>query len=151
MRPAAGTELRSGSRGQHPTARHRRPDHCIEATWAGRASPATRSAPARSSGTRSPFGLGDAAVAEVVRVEWPSGNVQELSDQAVDRITEDHRPDRIQPPRPSASLGGAVTLNGLGTGTYQWQFNGVDLAGETKRTLTLTNLQAVQQGAIVSS
>ncbi|MCZ7636820.1 MAG: FG-GAP-like repeat-containing protein [Verrucomicrobia bacterium] len=92
------------------------------------------------------FGLGDAAVAEVVRVEWPSGNVQELSDQAVDRVLKITEPIRIQPPRPSASLGGAVTLNGLGTGTYQWQFNGVDLAGETKRTLTLTNLQAVQQG-----
>ncbi|MBE7504610.1 MAG: VCBS repeat-containing protein, partial [Verrucomicrobiales bacterium] len=92
------------------------------------------------------FGLGDATVAEVIRVEWPSGNVQELSDQAVDRVLEISEPLRIQPPRPSASLGGAVTLNGLGTGTYQWRFNGVDLAGETKRTLTLTNLQATQQG-----
>jgi hypothetical protein len=92
------------------------------------------------------FGLGDATVAEVVRIEWPSGNVQELSDQAADRVLKITEPTPIQPPRPSASLGGAATLTGLGTGTYQWQFNGADLAGETKRTLALTNLQAAQQG-----
>ncbi|MCZ7635469.1 MAG: FG-GAP-like repeat-containing protein [Verrucomicrobia bacterium] len=93
------------------------------------------------------FGLGDATVAELVRIEWPSGNVQELRDQKVDRVLMVTESLRIRPPRPSASLGGSVTLtNALGAGTYQWQFNGVDLAGETKRTLTLTNLQAAQQG-----
>jgi hypothetical protein len=93
------------------------------------------------------FGLGDATVAEVVRIEWPSGNVQELSDQAVDRVLKITEPTPIQPPRPSASLGGAVRLrNALGARAYQWQFNGVDLAGETRQTLTLTNIQIDHHG-----
>ena len=32
------------------------------------------------------FGLGDATVAEVVRIEWPSGIVQELTDVAGNQI-----------------------------------------------------------------
>lgn len=34
------------------------------------------------------FGLGDATVAEVVRIEWPSGTVQELTDIRADQILE---------------------------------------------------------------
>ncbi|MBE7502441.1 MAG: VCBS repeat-containing protein [Verrucomicrobiales bacterium] len=92
------------------------------------------------------FGLGDATVAEVIRVEWPSGNVQEISNEPVDQIKRIGEVARIQPPQPSASLGGAVTLRSLGTGPYQWRFNGVDLPGETGGTLSLKNLQASQAG-----
>ena len=93
------------------------------------------------------FGLGDATVAEVIRVEWPSGNVQEYTDQSVDRLMKITEVARITPARPTASLGGSVTLRSVsGTGTYQWRFHGADLAGETKATLTLTNLQAAHQG-----
>lgn len=93
------------------------------------------------------FGLGDATVANVVRVEWPSGNVQELTNQAVDLVLKITEPARIQPARPSASLGGAVILtNSISTGTRQWRFNGADLAGETNRTLSLTNIHLAQEG-----
>ncbi|MGK7393484.1 MAG: FG-GAP-like repeat-containing protein [Candidatus Cyclobacteriaceae bacterium M3_2C_046] len=34
------------------------------------------------------FGLGDAAIVETIRVEWPSGIIQELSNQAVDQYME---------------------------------------------------------------
>ena len=41
------------------------------------------------------FGLGDAAVAETVRIEWPSGIVQELEDVAADQILEVTEPARL--------------------------------------------------------
>lgn len=44
---------------------------------------------------RAHFGLGDAARIDTVRIEWPSGTVQELKDVAVDQlltITEPRRP-----------------------------------------------------------
>lgn len=46
--------------------------------------------------------------------------------------------------------GGSVTFTARGTGlygvTYQWQTNGVNITGATNATLTLTNVQAAQQG-----
>ncbi|MCZ7636424.1 MAG: CRTAC1 family protein [Verrucomicrobia bacterium] len=51
------------------------------------------------------FGLGDATVAEVVRIEWPSGNVQEYTEQPVDRLMRITEALRITPARPTASLG----------------------------------------------
>ncbi len=93
------------------------------------------------------FGLGDATAVEAIRVEWPSGNVQETTSGSVDRLVPITEPVRIQPVRPSASPGGEVTLtNSYPTGTYQWQFNGVDLPGETNKTLSLHNLQTTQAG-----
>ena len=93
------------------------------------------------------FGLGDATVAEVVRVEWPSGNIQELTDQAVDQMLKVAEGVRIQPFRPTVSLGGSINLrSGVWAGTRQWQFNGVDLAGETNATLSITNVQSAHQG-----
>jgi enediyne biosynthesis protein E4 len=41
------------------------------------------------------YGLGDAAVAEVVRIEWPSGIVQELSDVSADHILKVTEPLRL--------------------------------------------------------
>ncbi|MCZ7639944.1 MAG: CRTAC1 family protein [Verrucomicrobia bacterium] len=77
------------------------------------------------------FGLGDATVAEVVRVEWPSGNVQEYTGEAVDRIMKINEAPRILPARPTASLGGSVALRAaVVTDTYQWRLNGVDLPGK---------------------
>jgi hypothetical protein len=35
---------------------------------------------------RAPFGLGDATSADLVRIEWPSGIVQELTNVAANRI-----------------------------------------------------------------
>lgn len=52
------------------------------------------------------------------------------------------------PATTTATLGGAVTLTALaGNFTYQWQRNGVDLAGATNSTLTLSGLTATQAGS----
>jgi hypothetical protein len=41
------------------------------------------------------FGLGDATVAEVVRIEWPSGIVQELSNVEANQILTVTEPARL--------------------------------------------------------
>jgi hypothetical protein len=51
------------------------------------------------------FGLGDTAVAEVVRIEWPSGIVQELSDVSADQILK-----LIEPPRLSIRQAGTSVM-----------------------------------------
>jgi len=61
--------------------------------------------------TRLNFGLGDATNVDLVRIEWPSGNVQELSAQSADRIVTVTEQALITPVRPTASLGGSATLN----------------------------------------
>ncbi|MHB1309674.1 MAG: FG-GAP-like repeat-containing protein, partial [Limisphaerales bacterium] len=95
------------------------------------------------------FGLGDAATVETLRIEWPSGNAQELTDVTPDQLLTVKEAVRITPFQPTASVGGSVTLTRAGAGTdalYQWRFNGVDLAGKTGRTLNLTNLLAADAG-----
>jgi enediyne biosynthesis protein E4 len=42
------------------------------------------------------FGLGDATTAEVVRIEWPSGEVTALYDVAADQILDIQEPPRLQ-------------------------------------------------------
>lgn len=94
------------------------------------------------------FGLGDATQASRVRIEWPSGNVQELTDVAADQIVSVTELAAITPFRPSASLNGAVMLRRAGTTaiSWQWRFEGVDLAGQTHASLMLMNLTAAQAG-----
>ncbi len=98
--------------------------------------------------TRLNFGLGDATNVDVVRIEWPSGNVQELSAQSLDRIVTVTEQANITPVRPTASLGGSVSLTrtALGGASYQWRLDGVDLVGQTNRILNLTNLTAEVAG-----
>ena len=85
---------------------------------------------------------------DLVRIEWPSGNVQELTDVAPNQMLTIKEAVHITPTSPSASLNGSVTLTrtSVAGATYQWQFDGVDLAGQTNRTLNLTNIVADQQG-----
>lgn len=56
-----------------------------------------------------------------------------------------------QPSSQSISLGGSATFSVAVTGTppltYQWQFNGAALAGETNSSLVLINLSAKAQGS----
>lgn len=56
-----------------------------------------------------------------------------------------------QPPNVTVVLGGTalftVTNGGIGPFTYQWRFNGTNMAGATNPVLTLTNVQAVQAGS----
>jgi hypothetical protein len=92
------------------------------------------------------FGLGDATQADIVRVEWPSGNVQELTDVTADQLRTITEQVRITPVRPSASLGGSVTLTAQLNGTWQWYHDGVALDGQTAKTLTLSNIQATDAG-----
>lgn len=92
------------------------------------------------------FGLGDATTVDVVRIEWPSGNVQELTYVTPDQLLTVKEVVGIAPDRPSASLNGAVLLRSTTGSNHQWRFEGVDLAGQTNRTLALTNLTAAQQG-----
>jgi hypothetical protein len=94
------------------------------------------------------FGLGDAAKADVVRVEWPSGNVQELTDVTPDQPLTVTEQVFITPVRPSSSLGGSVTLTSQrgGATAWQWYHDGVALDGETGRTLALSNITAADAG-----
>jgi enediyne biosynthesis protein E4 len=91
------------------------------------------------------FGLGDATIVERVIIEWPSGNVTELIGQAANQTLSIRETVSITPARPSASLNGSVTLSIRGP-KLQWQFEGVDLPGQTNRNLVLTNLTAEQAG-----
>jgi ASPIC and UnbV/FG-GAP-like repeat len=92
------------------------------------------------------FGLGDATNVDVVRIEWPSGNVQELTDVAPNKLLTVTEQPNITPTNPSSSLNGSVTLTSTLTGTYQWRFDDADLAGETHKTLNLVGIQASQAG-----
>ncbi|HRY52120.1 MAG TPA: FG-GAP-like repeat-containing protein, partial [Candidatus Paceibacterota bacterium] len=69
------------------------------------------------------FGLGDATNIDVVRIEWPSGNVQEMNAVTSDQILTITESTGIKPANPSSSLGGEVTLTSQMTGAYQWLFN----------------------------
>ncbi len=94
------------------------------------------------------FGLGDATQADVVHIEWPSGNVQELTERAVDQVLTITEQVLIAPARPWSSLGGSVTLTSSRTGAtaWQWYHDGVALDGKTTKTLTLSNIQATHAG-----
>jgi hypothetical protein len=92
------------------------------------------------------FGLGDATNVDLVRIEWPSGNVQELTSQSVDRIVPITEVVYITPVRPSASLGGSVRFTSQRSGTWQWYHDGVLLEGQTNQILNVTNLQVADAG-----
>ncbi len=94
------------------------------------------------------FGLGDATNVDLVRIEWPSGNVTEIVDQAPDQLLTVTESRYITPARPSASLNGSVTLtrSTVSGATYQWQCNGVALLDQTNRILNLTNVVVEQEG-----
>jgi len=55
-----------------------------------------------------------------------------------------------QPTNQYQIVGGSISFYGSGVGSnavaYQWAFNGTNLAGATNASLTLTNVQAAQQG-----
>jgi hypothetical protein len=82
-----------------------------------------------------------------VIVSSPGGSVF----SAVARLTVTAPPTILVAPADIEARGGSnvtlsVTAAGPGPLTYQWRFNGVDIAGATSRTLLLTNLQLEQTG-----
>jgi len=92
------------------------------------------------------FGLGDATKADIVRVEWPSGNVEELADVSANQLRSITETVGITPVRPSSSLGGSVTLTAQLNGTWQWYHDDVALEGQTAKTLVLSNIRASDAG-----
>ena len=97
-------------------------------------------------GLRPSFGLGDATNVDVVRIEWPSGIVQELEDVAADQLLSIAEPAVILPVRPTAGLGDSITLQSRISRNIQWYHEGVALEGETNRNLTLTNVALADAG-----
>ena len=98
-------------------------------------------------GGRSHFGLADATQAEEIRIEWPSGNVQTLTNVAADQILAVTEPILFRPEHPVATINGMLTVTNLTSATErQWYFEGAILDGKTNRILTLTNVQPDQAG-----
>lgn len=61
---------------------------------------------------RAEFGLGNATNVDVVRVEWPSGTVQELTNVAPKQFLTIREPSRLSPTPPSGGNGFYLTLQG---------------------------------------
>jgi hypothetical protein len=102
------------------------------------------------------FGLGDASVADWVRVEWPSGAVQELSNVTANAfltLTEPSLGITRHPQDVAVRLGAntnftvaAVSDRPTSALTYQWLFDGAALSRETNPTLAINNAQFSHQG-----
>jgi hypothetical protein len=94
------------------------------------------------------FGLGDAPRVEVLRVEWPSGIVQEFQDVNPGQILSLAEPawvptttaEVVSPTRYEVIRDQPVTLQAPVTGPglgHQWQLEGQDIPGATQATLEI--------------
>lgn len=82
------------------------------------------------------FGLGDAAKADRVRIEWPSGSVQEFNDVPVRQLRTYVEPPRLQ----AAVRQGATVLSLRGArGQYQLQSSSDLVHWSALASLTITN------------
>lgn len=85
------------------------------------------------------FGLGDATVAEVVRIEWPSGTVQELTHVAADQILTVVEPPRLklesdgQLSWPASAEGYGLESAAAVDGTWSDAAESVEIDGGSKR------------------
>jgi hypothetical protein len=95
---------------------------------------------------RASFGLRDATNVDLVRIEWPSRMVQQLTNVSVRQFLTLAEPSAsVTPAILNAQMGADVTFT-LETALdppleFQWRFNGNPLAGETNGTLTIANAQ----------
>ncbi len=103
------------------------------------------------------FGLGDAARVEALRIEWPSGIVQEFQDLTVDQsltVAEEAlvatiNAEQVGPGYYDVVKGASVKLQappqepGV---TYQWQLDGWDIPAANGPTLEIASFQATQIG-----
>ena len=103
------------------------------------------------------FGLGDAIEVDRLRIEWPSGTVQELTDVDARQILEvtETLPDQIaihRQPEPMTIAEGRpakffAKVSGPQPLGYQWQRDGEDLPGETDRILYLPTVEPDDAGS----
>jgi hypothetical protein len=97
------------------------------------------------------FGLGDATNIDTLRIEWPSGIVQEMYNLAPRQSLTVTEPVLTVPWRKRTVLpGSSVTLSvssqltdALGS---QWQLNGSNLPGQTNQTLVLASAGLADAG-----
>jgi len=97
------------------------------------------------------FGLGDATNIDIVRIEWPSGIVQEMTNVPVKQsMTVTEQGVAIYPRVQNLAVGSNSTFTAKTTFSnilsYQWSFNGMALAGGTNPTLVIQNAQATNAG-----
>ena len=97
------------------------------------------------------FGLGDATNVDVVRIEWPSGIIQELHDVAPRQVLTVTEPDaRIIPTALEIQAGATVIFTLTNTlappVNFQWRFNSDAIPGETNTILVIPNVQTPQLG-----
>ena len=100
---------------------------------------------------RAGFGLGDATNVDFIRVEWPSGIVQEFHDVAPRQFLTVIEPDaHIMPGALESQPGESATFTVSTTLAppveFQWKRNGVALPGETNATLFIASVQARDGG-----
>jgi hypothetical protein len=125
----------------------------VQATYAGQVQWQLREISGGDGYTTAPplyahFGLGDATNITTLRIEWPSGIVQELYNQGVNAIRTIEEPNyRIMPKSQVVSEGADVVFEVSPVGdTRQWFRNGHLLVGETETTLLLADVTFEQAG-----
>lgn len=101
---------------------------------------------------RAAFGLGDATNAEIVRVEWPSGIVQQLTNIAARQFLTLAEPNAfITPAAAYVPAGTNVTLAlhaDLEPPLHvQWNRNGIAIAGATNEQLNISAVQRADLGS----
>ena len=101
---------------------------------------------------RPSFGLADATNATVVRIEWPSGIVQQLTNVVAKQFLTVIEPDAVITPMaqeisPGESVTFTLTTTLAPPVEFQWKLNGVVLDGETNGTLIIGAAQAHDAGA----
>src|SRR3989442_12695613 len=85
---------------------------------------------------RANFGLGDATNVDIVRIEWPSGIMQEMNKVAAKQFLTVTEPvvtitPRIQELAVGSDMTFTVSNNLTGALIYQWGVNGTDIVGQT--------------------
>ncbi|HXJ62096.1 MAG TPA: FG-GAP-like repeat-containing protein, partial [Verrucomicrobiae bacterium] len=97
------------------------------------------------------FGLGDATNAQLVRIEWPSGLVQEFRDVPPKQcLTVTEPAASISPAHQAVPPGAMVSLTFMATLPppllIQWRRNGIVLPDETNSVLVISNMQSIHAG-----
>jgi hypothetical protein len=101
---------------------------------------------------RPSFGLRDASLAETVRVEWPSGIVEELTGISANQFVNLKESDlTITPRHVEVTVGEpcvfTASISSEADDRYQWFREGTMLPNETNLTLVISSTQAAHGGA----